>query len=118
MLADLGIHWVIVGHPSAVSTSARATDCSRQAQAGPARKVSSHLLPGETLEQREAGETMAVSERQSACLQGSTRRTSRSRTNRCGDRDRSNRDDDAGAGAACGAPAGSPGCSAPKLRRR
>jgi triosephosphate isomerase len=71
MLADLGIHWVIVGHSERRQYFGE-SDQTAAARAQAAQRAGLEVIfcLGETLEQREAGETMAVLERQSAVLAG------------------------------------------------
>lgn len=71
LLAELGVSWVIVGHSERRQlfgdTDRTAVDRARAAQdAG----LSVILCVGETLAQRQAGETFAVLERQTALLEG------------------------------------------------
>jgi triosephosphate isomerase len=71
MLAEVGARWVIIGHSERRQlfgeTDASAAARARAAQAG---GLSVIYCLGETLEQREADETLSVLERQSAPLAG------------------------------------------------
>ncbi|MBZ5587431.1 MAG: triose-phosphate isomerase [Acidobacteriia bacterium] len=71
MLVDLGVRWVIVGHSERRQYFGE-SDQTAAARSQAAQRAGLDVIfcLGETLEQRETGETMTVLERQSAVLAG------------------------------------------------
>ncbi len=71
MLAEQGARWVIVGHSERRQYFGE-TDATAAARATAAQRAGLEVIYclGETLEQREAGETLAVLERQGTALSG------------------------------------------------
>jgi len=69
MLVDLGVTWAVVGHSERRQFFAETDDtAARRALAAQSTGLDVIFCLGETLEQRDAGETLAVLERQSAVL--------------------------------------------------